>query len=85
MAQLDLRVRVLGRLLRRANSISRMDDEQIRKAQQTVIGHNPVLDLVLGGVASGVRITEDTAAGETGPLTIRVYRPEGSAARCPWS
>ncbi|WP_051683954.1 alpha/beta hydrolase [Blastococcus sp. URHD0036] len=83
MAQLDLRVRVLGRLLRRANSISRMDDEQIRKAQQTVIGHNPVLDLVLGGVAAGVRITEDTAAGETGPLTIRVYRPEGASGALP--
>ncbi|RBY85408.1 alpha/beta hydrolase [Blastococcus sp. TF02A-26] len=83
MARLDLRVRVLGRLLRRANSITRMDDEQIRRAQQTVVGHNPVTDLVLGGVAAGVRITEGTAAGETGPLTVRVYRPEGRTGALP--
>jgi acetyl esterase/lipase len=83
MAQLDLRVRVLGRLLRRANSITRMDDEQIRKAQQTVVGHNPVTDLMLGAVAAGVRITEDSAAGETGPLKVRVYRPEGVSGALP--
>jgi acetyl esterase/lipase len=55
-----------------------MDDEQIRKAQQTVVGHNPVIDLMLGGIAAGVQITEATAAGETGPLKVRVYRPEGA-------
>lgn len=78
MAQLDLRVRVLGRLLRRTGSITRMDDEQIRRAQQTAVGHNPVLDRVLGGIADGVHITEATAAGESGPLTVRVYRPAGA-------
>ena len=77
MARLDLRVRLLGRLLRRVNSITTMDDERIRRAQETVIGHNPVMDLMLGGVAAGVRLTDATAAGETGPLRVRVYRPEG--------
>ncbi|SEO74894.1 alpha/beta hydrolase [Trujillonella endophytica] len=83
MARLDLRVRILGRLLRSANSIATMDDEKIRKAQQTVVGHNPVLDLMLGAVAGGVRLTDATAAGETGPLPVRVYRPEAAEGPLP--
>jgi acetyl esterase/lipase len=55
-----------------------MDDERIRQAQQTVVGHNPVTDLLRGPVAAGVRLTDATAAGETGPLPVRVYRPEGA-------
>ena len=77
MARIDLRVRVLGRALG-LTSISRMDDEQIARAQQRHVGHNRVLDLLLGGVASGVKLRDDTAAGATGPLPVRVYRPAGA-------
>ena len=77
MARIDLRVRVLGRALG-LTSISRMDDEQIARAQQRHVGHNRVLDLLLGGVASGVTLRDDTAAGATGPLPVRVYRPAGA-------
>ncbi len=83
MAQLDLRVRVLGRLLRRVNSVTRMDDERIRTAQRTVVGHNPVTDLMLGRVAAGVQLGDATAAGETGPLPVRVYRPDGAHGPLP--
>ncbi|MGY1744042.1 alpha/beta hydrolase [Blastococcus sp. SYSU D00695] len=82
MARMDLRVRLLGRLLR-ATSIATMDDEQIRRAQAARLGHNAVTDLLFGGIAPGVRLEEGTAAGETGPLPVRVYRPEGAAGPLP--
>jgi acetyl esterase/lipase len=79
MAALDLRVRLLGRALRRL-SITRMDDEQIARMQQRQhAGHNAVLDAVFGGVAPGVGIADGTAAGAAGPVRIRSYRPAGAA------
>ncbi len=77
MARMDLRVRVLGRLLGRV-SVSSMDEQRLRRAQQQSIGHNPVTDLLLGGVARGVRLTDGTARGEVGPVPVRTYRPEGA-------
>src|SRR3954468_7087741 len=74
MAKLDLRVRVLGRVLRRA-SIVGQSTEQILRNQQAAISHNPLTDLLLGAVAPGVTLTDGHAAGETGPLRVRVYRP----------
>ncbi|WP_229075814.1 alpha/beta hydrolase [Actinoplanes sp. DH11] len=74
MAKLDLRVRVLGRLLRRA-SIVGQSTEQILRNQKARVSHNPVTDLLLGAVAPGVVLTDGHAAGETGPVRIRVYRP----------
>ena len=79
MAELDLRVRLLGRALRRT-SITTMSDEQLARAQQQRIGHNLVTDLLFGGVASGVVLTDGTAAGEAGTMPIRVYRPSGPVA-----
>ncbi|HYO35879.1 MAG TPA: alpha/beta hydrolase [Geodermatophilus sp.] len=78
MARMDLRVRVLGRLLGRL-SISSMDDERLRRAQQQSIGHNAVTDLLLGGVARGVALTDGTARGEVGPVPVRTYRPARTA------
>lgn len=74
MAKPDLRVRLLGRVLA-ASSIAGMTDEQVARAQQRTVGHNPVTDLLLGGVAPGVALSDGTAAGATGPVPIRVYRP----------
>ncbi|GAB7044771.1 MULTISPECIES: alpha/beta hydrolase [Catenuloplanes] len=74
MAKLDLRVRLLGRLLRR-NSITGQSTEQILRNQRVRVGHNPLTDLLLGAVASGVTLADSHAAGETGPLRIRSYRP----------
>lgn len=70
-------MKVLGRVLR-LSSITTMDEEQIGRAQQRTIGHNPVMDLLLGGVAAGVTLTDDVATGAAGPLAIRVYRPSGT-------
>jgi acetyl esterase/lipase len=75
MARMDLRVRLLGRLLG-LTSITTMDDARLEKAQQQRIGHNPVTDLLFGALAKGVRLTEATAKGEVGPVPIRVYRPD---------
>ena len=83
MAELDLRVRLLGRALGRM-SVSRMDDERIARLQsQRHPGHNRVLDAVFGGVAPGVGITDATAAGATGPLGIRCYRPAAASGPLP--
>ncbi len=82
MARMDLRVRVLGRLLGRM-SIASMDDERLRTAQSRSVPHDPVTDLLLGGVARGVRLTDGTARGEVGPVPVRTYRPEGASGPLP--
>ncbi|MCW2617870.1 MAG: putative lipase, partial [Modestobacter sp.] len=79
MTDLDLRVRVFGRLAR-LSSIATMDDARVQKVQTQQLGHNPVTDLVFGAVARGTRLTDGSAAGQTGPLPIRVYRRERPAA-----
>ncbi|MFC4691921.1 MULTISPECIES: alpha/beta hydrolase [Geodermatophilus] len=79
---MDLRVRLLGRLLART-SITRMDGERLRRAQQRRVPHNPVTDLLLGGVAPGVRLTDGTARGEAGKVPVRTYRPEWATGPLP--
>jgi acetyl esterase/lipase len=79
MARMDLRVQLLGRALRRV-SIARLDDEQLTQIKNQQLGHNPVTDLFFGGVARGVQLTDATAAGEVGPLPVRIYRPQGPSA-----
>ncbi|WP_250007584.1 alpha/beta hydrolase [Actinoplanes sp. M2I2] len=74
MAKIDLRVRILGRVLRR-NSIVGQSTEQILRNQRAKVSHNPVTDLLLGAVAPGVTLTDSYAAGEAGRLRIRSYRP----------
>lgn len=82
MAELDLRVRLLGRALGTA-SITGRSDEEIVRMQQRSIGHNPVVDLLLGGLAPGVDVVEDTATGAAGRLPVRVYRPTGATGVLP--
>ena len=47
MAELDLRVRILGRLISRV-SIADQSLEQIRRAQSRPVPHNTLTDLLLG-------------------------------------
>ncbi|MEU4563685.1 alpha/beta hydrolase [Actinoplanes sp. NPDC023936] len=75
MAKLDLRVRVLGRALRRT-SIVGQSTERILRNQQAKISHNRVTDLLLGGIAPGVTLTDGYAAGDGDRLRVRVYRPD---------
>ncbi len=82
MAKLDLRVRLLGRALG-ALSVTKLDDAKLERTQQTPVGHNPVIDLLLGGVARGVTVTESTAAGADGQIPIRIYRPKGAGGLLP--
>ena len=82
MAGLDLRVHLLGRVLALA-SIDRMDDERLARAQRMAArdtGHNRVIDLLFGGVAPDVGLTDSSVAGAEGRLRIRTYRPDGPAA-----
>jgi acetyl esterase len=72
-------VRLLGRVLG-LTSVATMDAERIARVQGRSPGHNPVIDLLLGGVAPGVELTDDVAAGAAGPLTVRVHRPAGAVA-----
>ena len=82
MARMDLRVRLLGRALRRL-SVATMGDEQLRRAQTRSAGHNPVTDYLVGGVAPGVRLTDGTARGEVEPVPIRTYRPADAVGTLP--
>ena len=74
MARMDLRVRLLGRLVGLA-SVAHLDEARLRKLQQRRIGHNRLTDLLFGAVARGVRTADGTAKGEAGPVPIRTYRP----------
>lgn len=71
MAQLDLRVRLLGRALSRV-SVARMQ-------RQPQPGHNRLLDAVFGRLAPGVTVTDGVATGPNGPLRVRTYRPATGA------
>jgi acetyl esterase/lipase len=82
VAEMDLRVRLVGRALRAA-SIARMDEARIARAQQARSGHNAVTDLLFGAVAPGVSLVDSTVAGATGPIPVRLYRPEGVAGTLP--
>ena len=82
MAKLDLRVRLIGQALRRF-SVTGKSEEQILADQQRSIGHNPVLDWLLGGLAAGVDVSNDTAAGAEGRIPVRIYRPHGAAGTLP--
>ncbi|PYY37987.1 alpha/beta hydrolase [Curtobacterium sp. MCJR17_055] len=71
---LDRRTRVLGRLIGLA-SVTRRSEAQIIADQRRVVGHNAVTDLLLGGLAPGVGVRDTTAAGQDGPIGVRLYRP----------
>ena len=77
MARMDLRVRLVGRVLGRF-SIAGLDDARLARVQQQRIGHNRLTDLVFGSVAPGVELADETAAGADGPVPVRVYRPHGA-------
>ncbi|MGX1703087.1 alpha/beta hydrolase [Microbacterium sp. NPDC055357] len=55
--------------------MTRRSEEQILADQRRVIGHNPLTDLLLGGLVKGVSVRDTTAAGGDGPIAVRVYRP----------
>ena len=82
MAKLDLRVRIAGRVLERF-SVARRSEKQILADQRRTIGHNPVVDWVLGGLAPGVQVTNETAAGAAGRIPLRIYRPQDAAGTLP--
>src|SRR3954468_18617997 len=56
-------------------SVTRRSEKQILADQRRTIGHNPVIDLLLGGLAKGVEVRDTTAAGGNGSVPVRVYRP----------
>ncbi len=74
MTRIDLRTRLLGRLIGLA-SVTRRSEEQILADQRRVIGHNPLTDLLLGGLARGVEVRDTTAAGADGAIRVRTYHP----------
>jgi len=79
VTRMDLRVQLFGRVARLA-SIAQMDDARVRRAQTQQLGHNVVTDLLFGAVAKGARLGDGTAAGQDGPLPVRVYRRQQPAA-----
>ncbi|MHA7210117.1 alpha/beta hydrolase [Arthrobacter sp. MDT1-65] len=74
MTTIDLRTRLLGRLIGLA-SVTRRSEAQILADQRRVISHNPLTDLLLGGPARGVRRRDTTAAGADGVIRVRTYHP----------
>lgn len=82
MAKLDVRVRLLGKVMG-AFSIARQSDRQVLALQRRTPGHNPVLDWLLGGLVPGVDVQEGTAAGADGRIPIRIYRPQDTGDTLP--
>ena len=62
--------------MRAASSIARMDDRQVARAQARELGHNRLVDLVLGGVAPHCVLTDGTVAGGSAEIPMRIYRPD---------
>ncbi|MCC3272221.1 alpha/beta hydrolase [Arthrobacter zhangbolii] len=82
MAKLDLRVRLLGRVLKRF-SVAGKSEARIRAEQKLSVRHNPVTDFMLGGLAAGVDVINDTAAGSGVRIPVRIYRPAQTAESLP--
>jgi acetyl esterase len=77
MVPLDLRVQVFGWALRQlpGTNVQTMTDADIAAAHDRGLGHNALIDAVLGGVAPGVALTNLTMPGPEDDLAVRVYRP----------
>ena len=82
MAELDLRVRILGRLISRV-SIADQSLEQIRRAQERPLPHNALTNLLLGAPRKDVATRDGHAAGADGPIPIRAYRPGRTGGTLP--
>ena len=82
MAKLDLRVRLLGRVLKRF-SVANKSEKRILAEQKLTIRHNPVTDWLISGMVPGVEVREGTAAGADGRIPIRMYRPARTAETLP--
>ncbi|MEB3367714.1 alpha/beta hydrolase [Saccharopolyspora mangrovi] len=83
MAKMDLRVRMLGKALSLAPSVTGMTDEQLIARQPKYLPRNRIVDYLLGARPSGVITSDLTAAGSTGRIGIRVYRPMRAAEPLP--
>lgn len=70
-------VRVIDRAMRLHPifSISRMDEELLRRAQQTAIPDGGVASVVLGRLQKGVEVTTTSYAAPHGDVPLRVYTP----------
>ena len=82
MAKLDLRVRLLGRLMK-LRPVTDLDEARLLELQQKTVPRNAATDLLFGGVADGVALTDGTAEGETGRIAVRSYRPRGATGALP--
>ncbi|WP_338597672.1 alpha/beta hydrolase [Saccharopolyspora sp. SCSIO 74807] len=82
MAKLDLRVRLLGRLMK-LRPVTDLDEARLLELQQKTVPRNAATDLLFGGVANGVVLTDGTAEGETGRIAVRSYRPRGATGALP--
>jgi acetyl esterase/lipase len=82
MAELGLRVRILGRLLRPA-SIADQSLEQVLRTQERAVPHNPLTNLLLGGPRKDVATRDGRVAGAEGPIAVRAYRPGRVGATLP--
>ncbi len=76
---LPLRTRLFGWLLPRipGGTVAGASAERIAAMQARVIPDTPITRAVKGGVADGVRLTEDQVPGAGGLLRARIYRPVG--------
>ena len=82
MAKINFGMRLVGATLGRM-SVATQPTARIVKSQQRTVPHNPIIDLLLGGVASGVTTRDATARGADGQIAIRVYRPTAAAGTLP--
>ncbi len=57
-----------------------MSPAQLEKRQNRKIGHNWLSDLLLGGIARDVAVSNGEANGESDRLSIRVHQPTRAAA-----
>jgi acetyl esterase len=82
MADLDLRIRAFGWVLRRlpGTVISRMTPEDIERANARRIPRNRLVDAVCGAIAPSVDVADTTMTGPGGPLPLRIYRPKDAGS-----
>ncbi|KAD4059886.1 alpha/beta hydrolase fold domain-containing protein [Arthrobacter yangruifuii] len=82
MAKLDLRVRLLGKVLKNF-SVANKSRKRILAEQKITISHNPLTDWWMSGLAPDVDVREGTADGADGRIPARIYRPQEAEGPLP--
>jgi acetyl esterase len=80
MAPIDRRLRAWAWMVRRQASVATRSEAEVIALQARRVPDNAVSNFIFGKAAPGTQVSDRTIPGPAGDLTVRVYRPRGTAS-----